>query len=322
MKKLLITALALPAVVALMLLAFLAPTINSGPDDLPLAVAGPQPAVSRVTGMLEQKSPGAFEVTTYDSPQAATEAVRERDAIGALNLGADGVEVIVASGAGTPYKNVLTGMAEGLKATGQTVTMTDVAPLPEADPAGSALAMLGLPVAFGGIASALAVSRLMNRRLLQLAGVLATAVVAGLAVAAIIQFGYNAVEANYWAFAGVLTLGIAATSLFVLALESLWGLKGIALGAIVTMFVSNPLSGLATGWQWLPKPWGAMGQFLPLGAAGDAARSVAYFDGAGAAGSVWILLGWILVAVCGVLPLAHFIGVQRASAQPGDAAAD
>ena len=47
------------------------------------------------------------------------------------------------------------------------------------------------------------------------------------------------------------------------------------------LFISNPISGLATGPQWLPHPWGTIGQFLPVGAAGTALRSVAYFDGRG-----------------------------------------
>jgi hypothetical protein len=72
---------------------------------------------------------------------------------------------------------------------------------------------------------------------------------------------------------------------------------GLALGAVLTLFVSNPLSGIATGWQWLPSPWGAVGQYMPIGAAGNATRSVAFFDGAGIAHSVWVLLAWIAVGV-------------------------
>ena len=60
-------------------------------------------------------------------------------------------------------------------------------------------------------------------------------------------------------------LGIAAISLTVLGLNSLLGLAGIGLGAVLMLFVANPLSGLATGAAWLPSPWGTLGQYLPLG---------------------------------------------------------
>ncbi|STD19151.1 Uncharacterised protein [Dermacoccus nishinomiyaensis] len=58
------------------------------------------------------------------------------------------------------------------------------------------------------------------------------------------------------------------------------------------LFISNPISGLATGPQWLPHPWGTIGQFLPVGAAGTALRSVAYFDGRGASQAWIVLLCW------------------------------
>lgn len=67
--------------------------------------------------------------------------------------------------------------------------------------------------------------------------------------------------------------------------------------AVTLMFLSNPLSGLATGPQWLPGFWGDLGQFLPIGAAGTAIRSAAYFGGAGAT-QAWIVLAcWALAGL-------------------------
>lgn len=67
------------------------------------------------------------------------------------------------------------------------------------------------------------------------------------------------------------------------------------------MFVANPLSGMATGWQWLPQPWGAIGQQLPIGAAGTALRSVAFFDGTGMTHALIVLVCW---AAAGLLLIA------------------
>ncbi|MBB5832374.1 hypothetical protein [Brachybacterium aquaticum] len=94
-------------------------------------------------------------------------------------------------------------------------------------------------------------------------------------------------------------------SLFVLGMESLLGYPGLGIGAILMMFVANPLSGMATGWQWLPSPWGLIGQLLPIGASGTLVRSVAFFDGHGAARPIlvlacWAVLGALLVGLSAV----------------------
>jgi hypothetical protein len=68
-RKLAGIVLGLTTVIALMVLAFAAPALNSGAKDLPLAVSGPEPAVARLTSTLETGSPGTFEVTAFDSAQ-------------------------------------------------------------------------------------------------------------------------------------------------------------------------------------------------------------------------------------------------------------
>ena len=70
-SKLVAIVLGLTAMVALMLLAFAAPALHSGPEDLPLAVSGPEPATSQVTAALDEQVPGAFDVTTYATEQEA-----------------------------------------------------------------------------------------------------------------------------------------------------------------------------------------------------------------------------------------------------------
>ncbi|MDN6258352.1 MAG: ABC transporter permease [Corynebacterium sp.] len=239
--------LGLTAAVTLMLLAFLSPQMHSGPYDIPIAVSAPDAVVSQ----LDEK----FEVTTYDDPSDARNAVLSRDAVGAVTVAADGATVYTASGAGTPYTQVLTGVAEGMDA-----TVEDVAPTTQDDPSAGGLSALALPLAFGGMVSAAVLSLTMKKRYgLRIVGSMVFSLAAGLAVGAIQQFGFGTFDGNYWETAGVLALGIA------------------------------------TGWQWLPSPWGAIGQYLPIGAAGNATRSVAFFDGAGIAHSVWVLLAWVAI---------------------------
>lgn len=288
----------LSAAVCLMLLAFLAPAIHSGPHDLPLAVGGPAQAVTPLTQALEQRSPGAFDVTTYAGADEVRQAVRDRDAIGGISLGTGGVTVTTAGGAGTPYGPLLKGIGAGLQSSGQKVTYEDVAPLTADDPTGIGIGVLALPFAFGGMIQAVLLSTLVKGRpRMRIAGALVVSVVAGFAVAAVLQFGFGSVDGNYWETAGALALGIAAISLVVLGLESLLGFPGLGIGGLLMIFLANPLSGLATGPAWLPSPWGAIGQLMPIGAAGTLIRSVAFFDGRGAGHAVVVLCVWVVVGI-------------------------
>jgi hypothetical protein len=296
--------LGLTAAICMMLLAFSAPTIHSGPRDLPLAVSGPDPAVTQLRTALEEKNPGAFEVTTYATVDGATAAIKDRDAVGGISIARDGrVTIQTASAAGSPYASLLRNIGAGLAARGQAVTYTDVVPLTSDDPAGSGLAALALPLAFGGTASAVIVATVFRRsRGLCVLGSVAFAVLAGLAATAILQHWLGAIDGPFWATAAGVGLGIAAISLTVLGLESLLGYAGAGIGALIMVFIANPLSGIATGPVWLPQPWGDIGQLLPIGAAGTVVRSAAFFDGAGSGHALlilaaWIVLGLILVAL-------------------------
>lgn len=116
-------------------------------------------------------------------------------------------------------------------------------------------------------------------------------------VVAILQFGFGSVDGNYVTTSLSLSLGMAAISLFVLGMESLLGFAGLGIGAVLMMFIANPLSGMATGWQWLPSPWGFIGQLLPPGAAGSLLRADAFFDGRGAGLPILVLTCWAVLGI-------------------------
>jgi hypothetical protein len=102
---------------------------------------------------------------------------------------------------------------------------------------------------------------------------------------------------DFWANAGVVSLAIAAIASALLGLEHVAGLPGLVLGGAIVLLLGNPLSGLTSAPELLPAGWGALGQLLPPGAAGTALRSTAYFDGAGATTSLWVLTAWLVVGV-------------------------
>jgi hypothetical protein len=77
-----------------------------------------------------------------------------------------------------------------------------------------------------------------------------------------------------------------------MAMRALLDAGGVVLAALAVFLLGNPLSGLTSAPELLPQPWGAVGQFLPPGAGGTLLRSVAFFDGAGAAAAGWVLGAW------------------------------
>ncbi len=76
-------------------------------------------------------------------------------------------------------------------------------------------------------------------------------------------------------------------------------------GTLLVFLVGNPISGLASAPELLPKPWGTIGQLLPAEAGASALRSVAYFDGARVAGPRWVLAIWAAAGLA-LTALGHF----------------
>ncbi len=284
---------ALATVICLMLLAFATPALHSGAHDLPLAVSGPPAATSRIAALLDQKAPGTFAITTYADSAAGADAITHRDAIGGIAVDASGVTIQTAAGAGTPYKALLTAMGTQLQAEGQHVSFTELAPTTADDPAGSGVTSLGMPLMFGGMAaSAVLLMAYKGRARNRFLGSASLAVIAGFAATAILQFGFGAFAGSYLLTSLAVTAGILAISFCVLGLEQRFGTAGLGIMGVLLLFVSNPLSGLATGPAWLPGIWGQIGQFFPIGAAGTAVRSAVYFGGAGATRAWIVLAAW------------------------------
>ncbi|MGG7101235.1 ABC transporter permease [Rhodococcus sp. 24CO] len=295
-KKLVVVVLGLSAVIGLMLLAFVLPSVNSGPHELKLGITGP---TTQISASLEASKPGAFDTQDFADVDALRDAIRNRDVVGGIAVDATGPHVLIATAGGTPIAQTLTGVANGLsEASGAQVPVEDVVPLTADDPTGAGLTALALPLVFGGIMPAVVLVQLFPRSIVKrVLGAIGVAVVAGFALTAILQFGTNSLDGNYLLTALTLTVGISAISLPILGLESLLGMKGFALGAVTMMFVGNPLSGMATTAAWLPAGWGALGQLLPPGAAGASVRSMAFFDGHGAATPLLVLVCWIAVGI-------------------------
>jgi hypothetical protein len=307
----------LTVLLTLMLAAFAWPATNIAPRDLPIGLAAPDPVAAQIEKGLASGAADALEVTRVADRAEAERLIRDREIYGAIVVGADGAAVLTASAASPVVAQLLGQLATNLgQAFGQQPQIVDVVPLPADDPRGAGLAAAALPLVVGGLAAAGLLSRILPSAFARLVGAGSLAILSGLAMAAVLQFWLGSVAGSYWANAGVLALAIAASATVLLGLERLLGNAGLGLGAAVLLLLGNPLSGLTSAPELLPRGWGDLGQLLPPGAAGTALRSVAFFDGAGAEQALVVLLSWLGVGtVLSLLP-----GFRR-SASGGDEAA-
>lgn len=323
--------LALGAAVAVLvvLLAFLWPTVTSEVKDLPIAVAGDSARAAQVETQLDSAADGAFDVTTVSSRADAVRLIRTRDVFGAIVLG-EKPEVLTASANGAAVTQLLGQVAATLQkqanaqaaaavqeavAAGKapagtvaptiTVTVTDVVPLASTDARGLGLTAAAFPLVLGGMLGGVLISLLVAGSWRRLTAVVVYAVAGGLGVAAVLQGWFGILQGDFAANALAIGLSMFATAAFIVGMNALIGRAGIAVGAVLTVLVGNPISSAAQPLQFLVGPWGAIGQWFVPGASVTLLRDLSYFPDANASGSWLVLLGWAAVGLIGMLA-GHF----------------
>ena len=293
-------AIAVVAGQALLIPLFAAPAADLAPRDLPLAVAGPP----QVAAQLEAQHPGAFEITQVADPAAADIKIKDREVYGAILVTAAGPKVHVASAAGPAVAQLLTQAAAGLGSKAPptdrpglgsgTAPVRDVVPVDPDDPRGAGFGAGFLPLAITSLLAGVLVYFFVPRRGARLAALATFAALAGLAGAAVQVEWLGILPDHYLAVAGSLALFTLAVSAAMTGLAALVGREGLALGAVVMFLVGNALSGIAAAPELLPQPWGAVGQWLPIGAGGTLLRSAAYFDGHGGGFAATVLTAYAI----------------------------
>jgi hypothetical protein len=309
MRRVIGIALGLSVVIGVLVTAFVWPSSEIAPRDVPIAVAGPPEAVGAVEQQLEQAVPDGFSVTAVGSEDEARQAVEDREVYGAVLLAPSGPpEVLTASAAGPVVAQLLQGVATSMAGDAAGPAVTDVVPLPDDDPRGTGFSAGALPMVMGGLAvgaaMALAVAGVWRRVL----GAGVAAVGGGAVAVLVMQTWLGVLEGNWLANAGAFALTIAAVSFVVVGLHALIGEAGVGLGALLFLLVGNPLSGVTSAPELLPSGWGAFGQYLPPGAGGSLLRSTSYFDGAAAGQPLLVLGGWIVLGL-----LLAALGARRSA---------
>ncbi len=325
-------------IVAIIVLGFVWPTATARPANIPVAISGPEAAVDHLTESLQDADPAPFALRDVQSRDEAIAMIQRREVYGAILLGAQ-PEVLLASGAGVAPAQALRTLAATMQSqiwagaqaalTQQlaaiaeaarqgampdvpatapvvpTVTVTDIVPLTAGDPTGAGIAAAAFPLVLGGIAGGVLLVLLVSgvvRRLLALA---VFAVAAGASIAVILHTWLGLLPGSWGLIAVAAGMGVAATSALIIGLNAVIGPPGIAVGAVITMLIANPISAAAVPWQFLPAPWGQIGQGFVPGASATLLRSISYFPDASTALPWLTVAAWIVVGVVLAL-VGHF----------------
>ncbi|MFQ6396682.1 hypothetical protein ACLMAJ_24870 [Nocardia sp. KC 131] len=279
---------------ALMLIAFAWPAANIAPRDVPLAVTGPQAAM--VADQLGLHSPDAFDISNPADEAAARAAIEDREVYGAIVTGGGAPRVLIASGASPAVAQQLSAIAQQLSGA-PAAQVEDVVAADADDPRGTAFGAMVLPLVMSGIAAGVLLTLVIPAAGGRLVGLATFSFGGGLLSMAIIQGWMSVVPGPYLGLAAVAGLVSFSVSGTVVGLASAIGRAGIGIAALTMLLIGNPFSAATSAPELLPRPWGAIGQLLPPGAAASLLRSVAYFDGAGATKPLVVLLIWAAVAL-------------------------
>jgi hypothetical protein len=317
-RRLLITGVGLAVIVALVVIAFLWPTVSSTVKALPVGVVGQAAMTHDLESALDAKAPGVFRFVVLQSRSSAVASIESRAIYGAIVLG-QSPQVLTASAGSPVVSQLLTTLAPALQArinaelaakgiklgTPITVAVTDVVPLAATDPRGAGLVASSFPLVLGGMLGGVLIALLVVGIWRRLAAVLVYVVVAGLGLAGILQPWFGVLQGNYLANAAAISLGLLAISGVIVGFVSLFGQLGVMVGPVVYLLIANPISAAAQPIQFLATPWGALGQWFPPGAAATLLRDLSYFPKTDTSFPWLVLGGWaaagLIVALVGHL---------------------
>ncbi|WP_431278235.1 ABC transporter permease [Leifsonia poae] len=330
----------LSAVVCVIVLAFTWPSATLNPQNVPIAISGPAEAVQQVQTALDKQADGAFKLITVSDRDEAVSKIKSRDAYGAVILGS-APEVLTASAASSATNILMTQIHTQIQlmatqqaaaaaaaagaATAPTVEvpLTDVVPLISTDLRGVGLTAAALPLVFGGLIGGIGITFVVSGAWRRVVSLFAYAIVGGLAIAGIMQGWFGFLGGSYWANAGAFALTLLAMGATIVGFASLLGRIGVAVGPVLFMLVGNPISGAAFPKEFIPVPWGTVGQFLPPGAGISLLRDTSYFHDANPAFPILVLCGWAVFGLI-LIVVGHFRDQGRMTVEenPTDVAAE
>jgi hypothetical protein len=302
-----VTLVLVPALVLMLAFAFfyVGAFHEPTPHHVPLAVVGP-PAIAAQLNRL----PGdPLDARQASSRSDALSQIDDRNVYGAYEAATNRLFVASAANRATAVAleetfNVVAA-ARGRRA----ARVTDVKPLPRADPNGTAAFYAVIAWMFGGyigstliglIGSARSTSR--KRAAARLGALAALSVVGGILSVVMLRASFGAFSGHVVAMCAIGALTIFSSGAATAGIQAAAGPAGTGFVILVFVILGNSASGGPFARPLLPGLWRTVGGVLPPGASVDLARSALFFGGSRIAGPILVLVVWAALGT--VLALA------------------
>ncbi|WP_075724750.1 hypothetical protein [Corynebacterium aquilae] len=324
LKRAITIAIAASFIVGIIMLAFSWPTLTAKVEDLPVGVVGNQ---QQIAAMQQQVDDRGHTMVLHEEADrgAAVAAIERRDVYGALVFNDNAAPTMLVSSAANPQvAQMLTGMAQqmsdtltdkaqagflqqvpAMAAAGTmpqalpkvTVAVEDVVPLSAEDSRGTGLVAASFPLVLGGMIGAVLISFLIHGSHRRGLAVILYTLGAGIVLDLILQAGFGVLQGNALTNMLAITLSIGAITAVIVGLRGLIGPAGIGVGAILFLFMANPISSATMPKEFIRAPFGTIGQYLPPGASSTLLRDLSYFPHADLA-TPWVTLGaWAAIGL-------------------------
>ncbi|WP_230423308.1 ABC transporter permease [Streptomyces radicis] len=235
----------------------------------------------------------------YRTRPQAVDAVQDQRVFGIVSERGGVVELDTVGAAGSEVAALLarTGR-EAAAESGTRLRVRDIRPLHRGDPRGLALFYVTIAAVIVGFLGAvqLAINARELRPLERVACTAGYAVLGGFAIVGVVSWLTGAAGLPFVQSWVILSLTMFASGMIYTMFNALVGRWALLPTWVLMVMLGNPSSGGAVSWPLLPALLGAIGRWLPPGAAVNALHNAVYFPGHQHAQPYAVLLAWTLLA--------------------------
>ena len=292
-----VTLVLVPALVLMLAFAFfyVGAFHDPTPHHVPVAVVGPPAAAVQLSRL-----PGdPLDARPASTRSEALAQIDGREVYGAYETATNRLFVASAANRATAIALEETFNRVAAARGRPAVRVTDVKPLPLADPNGTAAFYGVIAWMFGGYIAATLIGLIgsprssSRRRAAARIGALAEfSIVAGILSVVMLRVCFDVFSGHVVALCAIAVGTTFASGAATAGIQAAAGPAGTGLVILVFVILGNSASGGPFARPLLPGLWRTIGGLLPPGASVDLARSALFFDGARIAGPILVLVVW------------------------------
>ena len=324
LRRILVIALVAAVVSCLFFLSNGYATHAPRPHDVRIEVVGANGAAARVNAVFGHAVPGGFDVASAADEAAARDDVATGKAYGAIIDASIGpVGLLTAGARGLAVQQIVTRAATAYALLqGRGIVQKDVVPLPPSDAAGVSAFFLQLGLLIPGLLVSVLLYLVGRRSRVwaRFSGGVVYAMCAAALGVLVMDAVFGALTGAPAALFGISVLAAMAFVVTVAALQTVFGLPGTAVAAVVLLIVGNPLNGVTVAVPLLPDGYRQIAPAFPNNAAVRAIKDQIYFGGQHSPKALLILSAWIVggFLVIGIADWLHLRQLRRTAHSPAD----